>query len=155
MCTSSVVYPRRRQLVVSFFQLIKSFWTRSSKKQLDTPKPEIDPDPISSRDEVCNVVFRLISNGDIDILFNWVDLEKLEPKEIKELAYNYAALLSLIGSGSFKIEIAKILFESAQDAPQTDKNFAHSVLHKLVQFEKDKEFDKDEPLIKPSKVFIK
>lgn len=152
MCTLSVVFQRRLQPVLSFFQLIKNFWIQSSKKQSDTPESTTTPQP---RDEVCNVVFRLAVNGDIDILFNWIDLDSLTPKEIKELSHNYAALLSLLSSGAFKVEIAKILFESAQEATQTDKNFAHSVLHKLVQFEKDKDFDKDEPLIKPSKVFTK
>lgn len=101
-----------------------------------------------------NIVFRLCDNGDIDIIFNWIDLEKLSSKEIKNLSHNYAALLSLVGTGAFKIEIAKILFESAQDANQIDKNFANSVLYKLVQLDKEQEQNKNDPLIKPSKVFI-
>lgn len=102
------------------------------------------------------IIFNMDKNYNIDIQFYWPDINKLSHTNAKEIAKNYASLISIINLGGFKNDILKILLESQQTSEDSiDKKFLQQILEYLIELEQIKISISDNPIIMPSKAFTK
>lgn len=95
----------------------------------------------------------MYENGDIEIDLDW-------PKNIaniKELASNYAALISVLNFGGFKDDIKKILIEAKQrygdNKNSISYKFVFHTLNRIAEAQKITELNSDKPIIGPKQVF--
>lgn len=115
-------------------------------------------DSSSDRDnnKFISILFNIDSDYNIDIQFYWPDMDAVDTSTLKEIAKNYASLVSIINLGGFKKDIIRILFESQQQTQfQSDKKFLQYVLQYIVELEKIKSESTEDPIVMPSKAFNK
>lgn len=125
--------------------------TRLFKKQQDSYK---EPEP--THQTYISVLFNLDENYNVDIQFLWPDMDLVSHSTSKEIAKNYASLISIINLGGFKSDIIKILLDSQQNTQyESDKKFIQYILQYLVELEKIKSSSINNPIIMPTKVFNK
>jgi hypothetical protein len=94
----------------------------------------------------------MYNDGSIEVEIDWPS----DLKDYKQLASNYAALISVINYGGFKEDIKKIILETHDQYKNIDKKtsqFLMLTLSRLSEAEKITALNSDKPIISPRQTF--
>lgn len=123
-------------------------------------KPLVESDTINIeekeetiQDNTCKIVFIMHDGGDIEIDMDW----PLKIKDIKNMASNYAALISVINYGGFKEDIKKLLIEAktkhSDNKSSESYKFLSYTLSRMSEAQRITDLNSDNPIIGPTQVF--
>lgn len=103
--------------------------------------------------DACTISFIMYNNSNIEVVLDWPN----HISDIKSMASDYAALISVLNYGGFKDDIKKILLTS-KTQHSTNKNsdsyrFISYTLNRMAEAQKITELNSDKPIIGPRNVF--
>jgi hypothetical protein len=121
-------------------------------KKSKPKKPELPPDT----SHVCKLEFGINKDGTVDITCYWPEFSESSSTSIINIAYFYALAIHAINNGLLEKEILDTLQKNST-YDEYDTLFAHNVVYKLYELEKQKKYrngdiSKD-PLVFPLDVF--
>lgn len=128
--------------------MLNKIFTLLTKKKLSDQTLE------TTSSKVCGLTFEINKEGSIDIICEWPDFDIENSSSIKDIAYNYANLLTALNNGLLDRDIMDTMKNYDSTNP-FNSLFYKNVVASLSEVKKNysTSYLKKQPLISPLNVF--